>query len=97
MEEKENEKVRTLNSVSLDSQEDDIEKSEVSQDRKKKKCCKFPSAYSILLILEVLVFLLLYIVPKGKYDTIEYSEGIFIIKFPNAKNLELKCYTRSSR
>lgn len=50
---------------------------------KKKKCCKFPSAYTILLIIEIIVFILTYIIPKGKFNTIEYLKGKFIIKFPN--------------
>ena len=33
---------------------------------KKKKCCKFPTAYTILLIIEIIVFNLTYIIPKGK-------------------------------
>ena len=50
---------------------------------KKKKGCKFPTAYTILLIIEIIVFILTYIIPKGKFDTIEYSQNKFIIKSPN--------------
>ena len=57
--------------------------------KKKKNCCKFPSAYTILIIFEVFVFILLYIIPRDKFDSIEYSNGKFIIKSPLAKDLEL--------
>ena len=52
---------------------------------KKKKMCSFPSAYSILLIIEVIVFILTYIIPKGLYDKISYSteENLFVIKTYN--------------
>ena len=54
-----------------------------SIENQNKKCfCKIPSSYSVLLILEVLIFLLSFIIPKGLFATIEYSsdEKIFIIK-----------------
>ena len=38
-----------------------------------KSCFKFPTAYTILIIIELLIFLLTYIIPKGKFDTIEYN------------------------
>ena len=52
---------------------------------KKKKMFSFPSAYSILLIIEVIVFILTYIIPKGLYDKISYSteENLFVIKTYN--------------
>ena len=43
---------------------------------KKTKGCYFPSAHAILLILEIIVFILTYIIPKGKYDCIKYQEDI---------------------
>ena len=91
MKETEEKNLDLINSVSIDSQNEDIneEQDENKQDTEKKKCCKFPSAYTILIIFEVFVFLLLYVVPKGKYDTIEYSEGKFIIKSPITKDLVL--------
>lgn len=52
----------------------------VSQTEENKEGCQFPSAFTILLIIHCLVFILIYIIPKGKYDTIEYSSGKFIIK-----------------
>ena len=39
-----------------------------------KKGWKFPTAYSILLIIQLLVFILTFIVPKGKYATILYDK-----------------------
>jgi uncharacterized ion transporter superfamily protein YfcC len=53
--------------------------------KKKGEGCQFPSSFTIILIIYTLIFLLTYIVPKGKYDTIEYSSGKFIIKSPNEK------------
>jgi len=48
---------------------------------KKKNCCKkFPTAYTILLVIEIIVFILTYIIPKGKFDTIEYYQNKFLIK-----------------
>ena len=51
----------------------------------KKKSCSFPTAYSILLIIELIVFILTYIIPKGLYDKISYSseEKLFTIKSYN--------------
>ena len=49
----------------------------------KRSGCKFPTAYTILVIIELIFFILTYIIPKGKFDTIEYSDGKFIIKSYN--------------
>ena len=53
--------------------------------KSEKKVCAFPSAYSILLIIELIVFILTYIIPKGLYDKITYSseENQFVIKSYN--------------
>ena len=66
MKETEEKNLDLINSVSIDSQNEDIneEQDENKQDTEKKKCYKFPSAYTILIIFEVFVFLLLYVVPK---------------------------------
>ena len=48
----------------------------VKEVSKKKKGCYFPSAHAILLILEVIVFILTYVIPKGKYNCIKYQENI---------------------
>ena len=62
-----------LTNVLIDESNELIE----TKEKKTKKCCKckctFPSAYSVLLIIEILIFILTYIIPKGLFDTIEYS------------------------
>ena len=45
----------------------------------KKKGCHFPMAYTILLLIQIFVFLLSYVIPKGQYNKIEYSKGSFVI------------------
>ena len=63
---------------------------EAQEDKpKKSKChCKFPSSYTILIIIEIFIFLLTYIIPKGLFDTIEYSseDKIFIIRMHDINN-----------
>ena len=56
--------------------------------RKCKNCCSFPSAYTVLIIIEIIIFLLTYIIPKGLFDTIEYSseENKFIIRIHDVNN-----------
>ena len=51
----------------------------------KRRCSYFPSAYTILICLEFIVFILTYIIPKGKFDTIEYDadSNRFIISIYN--------------
>ena len=51
----------------------------------KKKGCKFQTAYSFLLLIELIIFILTYIIPKGQFDKIQYSSDkkIFIIKYQN--------------
>ena len=67
------EKERLTNVLIDESNEFPIE----TKEKKSKKChkckCTFPSAYSVLLIIEILIFILTYIIPKGLFDTIEYS------------------------
>ena len=62
-------------------QKNQEEKIELEEEGKKKKCSYFPSAYTILMCLEFIVFILTYIIPKGKFDTVEYddSKNEFII------------------
>ena len=62
----------------------------VSQTEENKEGCQFPSAFTILLIIHCVVFILIYIIPKGKYDTIEYSSGNFTIKSYGKKDDEVK-------
>ena len=56
--------------------------------KKCKNCCSFPSAYTVLIIIEIIIFLLTYIIPKGLFDTIEYSseENKFIIRIHDVNN-----------
>ena len=61
-------------------------KSSVAESEKEqKKGCKFPKAYTILIIIELIFFILTYIIPTGKYDKLEYSQSRnkFIRKSPN--------------
>ena len=51
-----------------------------------KKKWKFPSAYSVLLIIQVIVFILTYIIPKGRYATIFYENGKLIYTYANPDN-----------
>ena len=61
----------------LDPEKDKNEKENDSEIKEKKgRCeCEFPSAFTILLIIQLIVFLLIYIIPKGKYDKLEYSDS----------------------
>ena len=75
----------TLNPASTaTSHADEIE-------NKKSTGCKFPTSYTLLIIIELIVFLLTYIIPKGNFDKIEYSskKDIFIITSPNGTELTL--------
>ena len=86
------EKERLTNVLIDESNEFPIE----TKEKKSKKCCKckctFPSAYSVLLIIEILIFILTYIIPKGLFDTIEYSseEKKFIIRIHDVNNTILR-------
>ena len=54
------------------------------KEKKTKKKCHFPTAYTILACIEIIVFILTYIIPKGKFDTLEYysKTNTFLIKSP---------------
>ena len=56
-----------------------IRKKKGNEEEKEEKGCHFPLAYTVLIIIQFLVFFLTYLVQKGKYDRIEYSKGYFII------------------
>ena len=43
----------------------------------------FPTAYSVLLIIQVIVFILTFIIPKGRYATIFYDNGKLIYTYAN--------------
>ena len=66
-------------------QKDQTKKPENPPEEKKKRYSYFPSAYTILLCLELIVFILTYIIPKGKFNTIQYdsSSKKFIINIYN--------------
>ena len=55
----------------------------------KKSCCKFPSAYLIILILEVFIFILTYLIPKGKFWKLEYLSGSnqFRMQYSNGSSI----------
>ena len=61
-------------------------------DAKKNKSCYFPSAHLILLFLELIIFILTYIIPKGKFNCIKYfAEGDkFIIYAYNTTNTPIE-------
>ena len=86
-EKEENKKIESLeiinpvSSLATPLREEQDQKGE----EEKQSSCQFPTAYTILVIIEILVFILTFIIPKGKYDTIEYSseKNTFIIKSYN--------------
>ena len=55
------------------------ENEDKDKDKNKKKGCHFPMAYTILLLIQIFVFLLSYVIPKGQYNKIEYYKGSFVI------------------
>ena len=59
---------------------------------KEKKGCQFPTAYTILLALGILVFILTYSVQKVQYRKIEYNSNkiIFIVTIKNWTKYEMK-------
>ena len=50
-----------------------------NKEKKKSKGCRFPTSYTVLIVIEVIAFILTYIIQKGKYDTIEYVDDSFLI------------------
>ena len=62
-----------------DSEKSENKKKKGNEEEKEEKGCHFPLAYTVLIIIQFLVFFLTYLVQKGKYDRIEYSKGYFII------------------
>ena len=50
-----------------------------NKEKKKSKVCRFPTSYTVLIVIEVIAFILTYIIQKGKYDTIEYVDDSFLI------------------
>ena len=78
--------ISTKNNESSEQKEE--KRNETEEKKEKKKYCNcsfiFPTAYTVLIIIEVFVFLLTYIIPKGNFAKIEYStkKSMFIIKYP---------------
>ena len=75
----------TEQNINNSARDSESKNTEVESVKNKKKCCKFPTAYTILVIIELIFFILTYIIPKGKYDKLEYSESskMFIRKSSN--------------
>ena len=62
----------------------------IDDKKKKKKGCQFPSAYTILLGIEFVIFLLTYIIPKGLFWKLEYSSqrNVFVITVQNGTTFD---------
>ena len=56
---------------------------ETEKEKGIKNCFKFPTAYSVLLIVQLIVFILTFIIPKGRYATIFYEDGQFTYTPPD--------------
>ena len=54
------------------------------EEKENENTFKFPTAYTIIVILEVIVFLLTYIIPKGRFAKLEYTNKEFKITYPNS-------------
>ena len=81
--------IENLGQISMSNDLLENRDSQLEERPKKSKCnCKFPSSYTILIIIEIFIFLLTYIIPKGLFDTIEYSSAdkIFIIRKHDTNN-----------
>ena len=75
-----------INNLENPINEDESKESDIdSKQEPKKKSCYFPSVYTILIIFQFLIFILTYIIPKGKFNTIEYDSNTetFIEKIYN--------------
>lgn len=81
-----------VNELDTEVKEKEKEEEIDIQQKKSKNCCRFPTAYTILILLEIIVFLLTYIIPKGLFDTIEYSseDKKFIIRIHDDNHTIIK-------
>ena len=79
MEEDKSNEFQKVENINNSARSTEIMSDKVSESNKSSGC-KFPTAYTILVIIEFIFFILTYIIPKGKFDTIEYSDGKFIVK-----------------
>lgn len=52
---------------------------------KKKRHFNFPSAYTILFIVMLIVLILTYFMPSGKYATLSYSDNQFVVQQPDGQ------------
>ena len=80
---KEENNIQSFDELNPSSLQINDDKNEEKEKEKEKKLIKFPSAYSIILIIQVFVFFLTFITPKGKYATIFYVNGDFTYTYPN--------------
>ena len=62
-----------------ESKENEDKNKDMDKNKNKKKGCHFPMAYTILLLIQIFIFLLSYVIPKGQYNKIEYYKGSFVI------------------
>ena len=51
---------------------------------KRKKKFSFPTAYTVILAVMLIVLLLTYVIPSGKYSTLSYvmEDGKFVVEDP---------------
>ena len=77
-----------INEIKTEDKEKEID----IKQKKSKKRCGFPTSYTVLIIIEIFIFLLTYIIPKGLFDTIEYSseDQKFIIRIHDENNTIIK-------
>ena len=61
------------------NEKDKNNESNKDKDKKKKNGSKFPTAYAILLLIQIFVFIISFFIPKGKFNMIEYSNGNFVV------------------
>ena len=59
---------------------------------KRKKKFLFPTAYTVILVVMLIVLLLTYLIPSGKYSTLSYimEGGKFVVENPFGEQIELE-------
>ena len=60
-----------------------LNENSTKEEKEKENNLKFPTAYTIIVIIELIVFILTYIIPKGRYAKLEYINDSFKITYPN--------------
>jgi len=78
----------------IEDNKENLNKKEESK-KKRKFCKKFPTAYVILLGFEVFAYILTFIIQKGKYQTIEYSNKSFSIKYQNESTTSIQQHKKN--